>query len=357
MGERSLFLLGQELSELAGVDDPELRRFHVCGGVSEKMPDEVRRPGQPERDPWVRVECRVIRAQAAGHTPRKRVALVCDAGLGKTTNLEWLAAAMVGEPESRQIPLLLRLDDQDHLDLIEKEHTHPDALLDWLAAEVKRKAGGETSWHRQALFQLQSSGRLTLLVDGLDHGLARPPIPGMLSALSSSVQWRDCPLWVAGRPYAFDGCWHRLFAGSEWDFLRIEPLAEGEICFYMARHAGGDWYDEFPAESRGLLSIPRLLRLICGIIRKAILRARIRKSRCGSSTWAPRRMSMRGPSSRRGTGPTGTARDYWGRVWSERRPGRRVRWMTSAGAAVRSGNQLPTPLETTRAASLCSGLR
>ena len=201
MGERSLFLLGQELSELAGVDDPELRRFHVCGGVSEKMPDEVRRPGQPERDPWVRVERRVIRAQAAGHTPRKRVALVCDAGLGKTTNLEWLAAAMVGEPESRQIPLLLRLDDQDHLDLIEKEHTHPDALLDWLAAEVKRKAGGETSWHRQALFQLQSSGRLTLLVDGLDHGLARPPIPGMLSALSSSRA-------VAGLSAV--GCWPAL---------------------------------------------------------------------------------------------------------------------------------------------------
>jgi formylglycine-generating enzyme required for sulfatase activity len=262
-----LFLLGQRLSQLTGVEDPVERRFHVCGGVSaEPLPQ--RKPA--ERDLWEGLDRPVLREKAIGHTPHRRVALVCDAGLGKTTNMQWLAAGIAGERGGRQLPLLLRLDDSNHLDLLEQEHAKPNALLDWLAAEVARQAGGDPLRHRRALDRLQAGGRITLLIDGLDHALARPAVPGMLPRLLGSVQWRGCPVWIAGRPYAFDACWSKLFAQPEWQFLRVEPLAEPEIRFYMTRQAGGDWYDEFPAESGGLLAVPRLLQLICGIIRSAI---------------------------------------------------------------------------------------
>src|SRR5206468_4252922 len=56
----------------------------------------------------------------------------------------------------------------------------------------------------------------------------------------------------------------------EWHFLRVEPLAEAEIRFYLARHAGGDWYDEIVAEGRGLLAVPRLLQLTARILEGAV---------------------------------------------------------------------------------------
>src|SRR5438309_599798 len=102
---KQLFLLGQQLCGLTGVVDPEERRFHVCGGVSAKKPSLARGRGEP--CPWTDIDRDSVRTRATGPKPWKRVALVCDAGLGKSTNLEWLCAAIAREQGSRQIPLLL----------------------------------------------------------------------------------------------------------------------------------------------------------------------------------------------------------------------------------------------------------
>jgi formylglycine-generating enzyme required for sulfatase activity len=260
-----LFLLGQQLSQLVGVDDQKQRQFHVCGGVSGRVPDDARERAGTERDPWVRLERRSLRPEAAGRSPRRRVALVCDAGLGKTTNLEWLAAAIASEPGGRQVPLLLYLNDPHDLGWLAREHVAPGALLDRLAALVTRAAGGDTWRHRLLLDRRQAGGRITLLLDGLDHALHQPDVSRMLQEFLQSPPWRNCPVWVSGRPYAFDNAWG-LFAGPEWHFLRVEPLAEPEVRFYLARQAGGDWYDEIAPDGRGLLAVPRLLRLTAGIL-------------------------------------------------------------------------------------------
>jgi formylglycine-generating enzyme required for sulfatase activity len=76
-------------------------------------------------------------------------------------------------------------------------------------------------------------------------------------------------VWIAGRPHAFDTAWG-LFADAAWKFLRVEPLAEPEIRFYLEQQAGGDWYDELALEGRGLLAVPRLLRLTAGILDGAV---------------------------------------------------------------------------------------
>jgi formylglycine-generating enzyme required for sulfatase activity len=260
-----LFLLGQRLSELAGVDDPDRRRFHVCGGVARQNPADNDR----SEEVWQAVDRQTLHEQAAGllldRPPHRRVALVCDAGLGKTTNLQWLAARIAPGTGSRQVPFLLRLDSGPHLDLLEREHHRPGSLLDWLAAEVKKQAGGDQDRHRSALARMQARGRITLLLDGLDHALYRSHLPHLLEGLLGGVQWQDCPVWVAGRPYAFDHTWP-LFAHPGWRFLRVEPLAEPEVRLYLARQSGGDWYDDL-AEGRELLAVPRLLRLVAGILR------------------------------------------------------------------------------------------
>src|SRR2546421_257643 len=81
-------------------------------------------------------------------------------------------------------------------------------------------------------------GRCPLLLAGLDHRLPRSNFPGVLARLFGSVQWRACPVWLAGRPYAFEACWPDLFADPAWEFLRVEPLAKAEVRFYLARNAG-----------------------------------------------------------------------------------------------------------------------
>src|SRR5579871_4761843 len=96
-----LFLLGQLLSELNSKIPLKHRRGHVCGHA-------VNRTDRPaERDPWVEVSREAILDRAAGPSPPGRVALVCDAGLGKTTNLAWLQARLA---DRRRLSALLRLD-------------------------------------------------------------------------------------------------------------------------------------------------------------------------------------------------------------------------------------------------------
>jgi formylglycine-generating enzyme required for sulfatase activity len=272
---RPVFLLGQQMFDLIGIEKPEQRRFHVCGGLSPQMARNGLEQATPNHEPWVRIERDIICREAAGLTPRKRVALVCDAGLGKTTNLEWLAAAISAEPKSHQIPLLLRLDTTHDMDLLAKEHIAPDTLLDWMAALVTKVAGGKMYRHRRALSRMQSCGRISLLIDGLDHALSRPDVPRMLAELLQSSQWGQCPVWIAGRPYAFDNAWG-LFTGPEWHFMRIAPLPEREIRFYLFRQASGDWYDEIAPEGRGLLAVPRLLHLTVGILENEVRAAYVR---------------------------------------------------------------------------------
>lgn len=265
---RPTFLLGQKLSELVGVTDPEKRRFHVC---DERVPE---RSQDADRHSWQELERDALCAEAAGPSPPKRVALVCDAGLGKTTNMEWLACRIAKARGSRQVPFLLRLDTAHDLQLLEAAHANPDALLDPFAAEVARGAGVAISRLPLALQRLRSSDRITLLIDGLDHALSVANVPFLLSKLLSSEQWRNCPVWISGRPHAFDSAWS-LFADPVWMFCRVEPLAEPEIRFYLYRQARGDWYDDIAPEGRSLLAVPRLLRLTAGILAGSVQQAHV----------------------------------------------------------------------------------
>src|SRR5262249_52535970 len=149
--------------------------------------------------------------QTTGDRPLHRVGLVCDAGLGKTTNLQWLAAHLAGRGE-RQLPLLLDLKEDLDLLIEERKPGRPsEALAHRLAKLIEDKAGGDPRRHLSAIRRLQASGRITLLIDGLDHVTATGRLGTLLRELLDSQQWRPCPAWIAGRPSAFEACWHKLF--------------------------------------------------------------------------------------------------------------------------------------------------
>jgi formylglycine-generating enzyme required for sulfatase activity len=269
---RPTFLLGQQLSQLVGVDDPRRRRTHVCGGVSsgDESPDS-------RQEVWQAAEREAVIHRAAGRLPddrpHLRVALVCDAGLGKTTNMQWLASHLAPGAGSKQTPLLLRLDNRDDVDLLARHGRDSNAVFDRLVevvlASVKEFRHRDEGKIRRSLALKQSRGLITLLIDGLDHGLSAPGVVGALARLLDSPQWKGCPVWVAGRPYAFDQAHQLFFADPAWQFLKVEPLAEPEVRLYLAREAGGDWYDDLE-RGRELLAVPRLLRLVSGILHDAV---------------------------------------------------------------------------------------
>jgi formylglycine-generating enzyme required for sulfatase activity len=305
---QQLFLRGQQLSVLTGIDDARKRRFFVCGGKEEDVPEAAENeervqqdPLQPrqrgqldllmvrllrmlqQRDPWQPYQREQLCAQAAGPAPSRRMALVCSAGLGKTTNMTWLAAHIAKQPGSRQIPFLLRLDDQKDHEVLLKERQlgqRGDALVQRLLQKVQDAnkgqgvLGSDSSDSCLALIRRhQAAGRITVLIDGLDHALSNATLTTDLKELLGSEQWQNCPVWIAGRPEAFAACWDEVFSDPSWEFLRVDPLAEPDIRFYLACQAGGDWYDAFPPASRWLLGIPRMLGLMSAIVRKAIERA------------------------------------------------------------------------------------
>ena len=217
-------------------------------------------------------------ADINGEQPPHRSALICDAGLGKSTNMEWLQRQLA-ERGGRRLPLLLRLEDKHDQNLLMEERKlgqPSEALVHRLKQLIEDQAGGEQGRLVSTVRRLQAAGRITLLIDGLDHVADTEHMAGLIHEMLESLQWRDSPAWISGRPTAFETCWVDIFGKSRWQFYRVKELGEDEIRLYMTHNADGDWYDEF-REVQNLLAIPRLLQLICKVIHGAVAARKPRK--------------------------------------------------------------------------------
>jgi hypothetical protein len=266
---KQFFLLDQQIVWLKEGVPFGQRRYHVCGDErpTEKIVDNPWEPVRrftDEKDPN-----KVGIVELARSEEWRRVALVCDAGLGKTANLRWLQRHLC-EPESRVLPLLIPLDEPAGRILLQKERDSGDILVRRLARQIMDAAKGKLKTHVRAVERLRSAGRIVLLIDGLDHAIANPETATMLKELIDSAEWRGCPLWIAGRPYAFAAAWPTLFNTDDWKFLRVGGLQRPEIRFYLARQAGADVYSRIPDESAQLFAVPRLLKLISRIIKREL---------------------------------------------------------------------------------------
>jgi predicted NACHT family NTPase len=177
---------------------------------------------------WRRIVSReriieIAKAAFPKEKPWRRVGLVCGAGLGKTTNLQWLQAAVNRSDSFRGRQLAY------FRELVGLPRS-PKALLNEMVEDIG--SVGAESDTRVALQRMLTAGRVTFLLDSLDQ--ANPDPKGAdvqsLTALCQGA-WKECPVWISGRPYAFQMAREKLESVNPqdpWRFLRIGPLDEPE---------------------------------------------------------------------------------------------------------------------------------
>jgi hypothetical protein len=250
---RSLFCSGQVLSLLkvrANV------RPHLSGERfwherhADRLGDEAPRS---EWDPVPRGEL-VRRLTARGDV--KRLAVVCAAGLGKSTNLGWLAKELAA-PGGRQVPFLFELEDPGLPDNAREfwNRTLPD--------RVRAAGDGDLPDERllPTLRRLRALGRIALLLDGLDQ--AGEAGLRLLEQLLAAADWAPCPIVVSARPHAVFDRWDRLIVPGEgaWRFVRVEPLGEAER-ERLLNQDGVDRYGQLPPGGRELMANPRNIEYV-----------------------------------------------------------------------------------------------
>jgi hypothetical protein len=220
-----------------------------------------RHAGRPDPDdedsPWQEVRRSDLVRDLTAQGDVKRLAVVCAAGLGKSTNLRWLAKELA-RPGSRQVPFFFELDDPDLPD-------NPWAFWNHTLPEQIRKAAGNSDLPQDRLLPilhlLRTRGRLTLLLDSIDQAGERGL--RLVRELLLSEDWAGCPLVLSARPYAVFDQWDRLIVPDEraWRFVRVEPLAEPQR-HLLLKQDGIHRYVSLPPGGKQLMANPRNIEYV-----------------------------------------------------------------------------------------------
>lgn len=178
---------------------------------------------------WVRMKREEVVQYALSADPAwSRVGIVCTAGLGKTTNLEWLTVEVNRRSDGRGKDLAACCDvgelpcAQDHLQA---------ELLNAIRNNVANVAS-------ESLERMLRDGRVIWLLDSLDQTDPNPNGDALqgITALATG-RYSACRIWVAGRPYAFRLARPGLAKLGGWQFLRIGELGEAE-CRHLLEVSG-----------------------------------------------------------------------------------------------------------------------
>ncbi|NLS93549.1 MAG: SUMF1/EgtB/PvdO family nonheme iron enzyme [Planctomycetaceae bacterium] len=180
-----------------------------------------------------------------------RTVLVSDAGIGKTTNLEWLHSQL-NEPGGETVAFLVKVAELP----MDPEELLPKVLLRQFRLAAGNGHNRVRSQKKRLLERLQRQGRLVLLLDALDQTPEDNAwILRSLKDLSNDPLWQECRIVISSRFFAVHQWWDKLFAGDpSWRFVQLQEFSEPE-----QRATLGDRYDAIPAEARQILSVPRVL--------------------------------------------------------------------------------------------------
>jgi hypothetical protein len=258
MSTRGLFCTSQQLSFLG--EGANTRAF--LSGERFWLDRHAERLGTEEASsPWAKVERSELVDRLTARGDVKRLAVVCAAGLGKSTNLQWLAKELAA-PGTRQVPFFFELDDANLPETLREfwAHTLPNQV---------RKAPDNSDFADDRLLltlrRLRALGRITLLLDSIDQASERGL--RLLQELLTSADWAPCPIVISARPHAVFDRWDRLIVPSEhaWKFVRIEPLAPGERELLLNQD-GLDRYAALPPGGQELMANPRNIEYVrkCG---------------------------------------------------------------------------------------------
>ena len=190
------------------------------------------RPPEADRDlrsdggRWQRIDDRAELVRMALEDPFwSRVGLVCGAGLGKTTTLRWLEAAINRLDGGRGKYLAFYRG-------LEGIPEQGDDLLLEFARRVADAVGIGESAALEHVRQFRYDGKIILLLDSLDQGDPNPAGPAVRALKNLFTgSWSDCRIWVSGRPYAFRLAGSSLREGrpnAAWQFVRVGQLDEPE---------------------------------------------------------------------------------------------------------------------------------
>jgi len=188
-----------------------------------------------------------------------RLALTTDAGVGKTTTMEWFEVEL-NRGSGDRLAMLLTFRDLRNI----SGDGWADGLLPLLARRVIERVPGIAEDHaRQTLEFLRDRGRLVLLLDGLDQASPEGRPVDVLRNLIGDVAWRACRIVVSGRPHALQRHWDDLFAGPDhhrWRFVQVDEFDESQQRQYLGRTAEGrERFEMLPLEDREILGTPRVL--------------------------------------------------------------------------------------------------
>ena len=174
-------------------------------------------------------------------TDWKRVLLVCGAGYGKTTNLEWLAAELNGE-ERRDDKNFAIFDELHGLINNLASDEGRISVVQYVANKLETWGGFSKEEATSQASRLISRGRITFLLDSLDQA-DRPRAMDAILQLHRDAP--ECRIWISGRPYAFRETEKSLRKMAHWQFLRIAPLEEPEcrqlLEYHRTNRLGSVW--------------------------------------------------------------------------------------------------------------------
>ena len=254
--KKELFCTSQGLSLLRVRKN--VRRY-LSGGRFWQMRHQELKGDRKTKSPWKEIQRDKLVQELTEKGRIKRLAVVCSAGLGKSTNLEWLEFKLAA-PGSRQVPFLLALDEDEELpeDLDEFWNTTlPDRI-----PGVQGKGEKARQQIMAALGRYRTQGRITLLLDSIDQ--ATPKGWKLVRALLKPGDWDHCPIVISARPHAVFERWNKLIGPhqeAKWHFVHIEPL-EVEQRKLLLNQDGIDRYGQLPPRGQTLMANPRNIEYV-----------------------------------------------------------------------------------------------
>ena len=255
--EKPLYINDQQWSVLTEFDNPwpwlQTRRFRT-------QPAGLKIPGSDsEIDPWIPFLPNDLIEGEVGIGEHKRrlnrVVITTDSGIGKTATTEYLEYRF-NLPDTRKTCFRLTVADICRADgPLGSSSTEVNVnLIEFLAGRI-RNASTKLSWgvqeSRQYVRRIARTGRLVLVIDGLDQPAGS--IERLTTVLESPF-WNQTQIILAGRPYSLNRHRDDFLNSPNWTFLRLEELTPTQQATYL-----GDRYQKIPDEARSILSIPRVL--------------------------------------------------------------------------------------------------
>jgi hypothetical protein len=262
--DRPPFIGHQTLRLLSPANDPrQLLRLQELRG---RWSLDAATRGAGESGPWRTIDRDQLLASVENEhdafgSDLLRLVITSDAGVGKTTNINWLHA----EINSRSPYIAILVDSFAKLSTYLEEVVSQ--TLSPAFRRVVRRQGHELSPETadRIVEQARDRGFLTLLFDSLDQAPSDGAAVTTLAAMLEDHAWSRCRIVISGRPHALQRHWDSLFSRKEvgWRFLLVNEFTEDQQRDYLeTRTEATNRFESVPYGARDVLAAPRVLEYL-----------------------------------------------------------------------------------------------